>query len=64
MDPNQCLEELRARMQAFRDARDAAPAGVKDSPLGEAGEAMLEHIEILDEWMTRGGFLPRDWNKN
>jgi hypothetical protein len=47
MDPNTNLEQIRA-LVAERI---------------EAGDELVELVEALDNWITRGGFLPRDWKK-
>lgn len=52
MDPNECLESI----------RDMAAEALKH-PMSEASAYDLaERVLALDEWLGRGGFLPRDWN--
>lgn len=57
MDPHAALAELR---QAVRD--------YQQSPSGEnalvAADTFTERFEALDEWLSKGGFLPRDWVPN
>ncbi len=56
MDPNATLDELRKRM----------------AELGNTGsfeweflelDRMVELFQSLDQWISKGGFLPADWNK-
>jgi len=51
MDPNAALREIRWALSDWRD-------GIKD----EANfDRLAEHVEALDEWLTKGGFLPGAW---
>jgi hypothetical protein len=56
MDPNEALRRLRAAVAAL----GAIPAA-DGTPLAEHGADVLEHWEALDQWLTRGGFLPDGW---
>ena len=52
MDPNEALAIIRAAAERYRDdlsteVEDLAPA--------------LEAFEALDEWLSKGGFLPGAW---
>jgi hypothetical protein len=57
MDPNATLAIIRDALRDFGDAtmRDEADA---------AADVLVEHVQALDEWLTRGGFLPADWARN
>jgi hypothetical protein len=51
MDPNQALQEIRATAEQIRDA-----------PLATERELALEEsVTALDEWLSKGGFLPEPW---
>jgi hypothetical protein len=53
MDPDATLAQIRELMATHHTHND----------LGEEETAQLvELIDALDEWMTKGGFLPTDWN--
>lgn len=58
MDPNECLSRIRqvsARIQQTIDAGrmpDTHDAGT-----------LASLATALDEWITRGGFLPAEWEK-
>jgi hypothetical protein len=54
VDPNETLQRLR---EACRDLRQASSIAQSD----DAAELLAEHAESLDEWLTRGGFLPAEW---
>ena len=47
MDPNATLRAIRVHLAA-------------EEP--EPG-SLAELVEALDEWITRGGFLPSDWHR-
>jgi len=70
MDSDVALAKIRAAIQdaKYRDAAEVAsdPAlklrrssHIDYEPMLE----LIEHFEALDEWLSRGGFLPADWNK-
>jgi hypothetical protein len=52
MDPNECLKKIRSLcMLAQTDGLGTDEA--KD---------LAEHIQALDGWISKGGFLPSDWD--
>ena len=51
MDPDETLAQLRAAVTASRGADDA----------GEHLDRIVELVDALDTWLTRGGFLPAAW---
>lgn len=52
MDPNATLEEMRALAAQSEDG------------LGRSDAARLgELVTALDEWLGKGGFLPREWDR-
>lgn len=53
MDPNTALEEIRASLATYRLVGSA----------DEVVKSLVEHFEALDEWLSRGGFLPRAWSR-
>jgi hypothetical protein len=71
MDPNETLKRLRQAIKVYRAACANAEAAA-DGPSGDdehdaanavmaAGEEVCYLTEVLDEWITNGGFLPADW---
>ena len=53
MDPD-------AALAAAREAAALADEATNGARLESALEA-LEHYQALDEWISKGGFLPRAW---
>lgn len=51
MDPNALLQRIRERMAAIKRG--------EDTDLHYRNLAW--EIEALDEWISKGGFLPVDW---
>lgn len=56
MDPNQALEDIRSA------AREADYA-LHDISRLLAYARMAEHFEALDQWLSKGGFLPDAWSQ-
>lgn len=52
MDPNEALRALRAAC----DKLDS------DEEFHDATDVLYEHFRALDEWLSRGGFLPEAWS--
>lgn len=57
MDPNAALEQLRAKMVEIRDGID----NVDSRDIITAASEAVDLWEGLDQWITRGGFLPIVW---
>jgi len=57
MDPNELLRLLRLTIKQMRVDTDPA---IK---LAHA-EEIAEYVENLDEWLSRDGFLPADWESD
>ncbi|MGW6054453.1 hypothetical protein [Streptomyces sp. NPDC055189] len=57
MDPDAALASLRRAV----DGLDSVAANPAQDWSGELID-VLEHVAALDEWISRGGFLPGDWN--
>ena len=49
MDPTKALAEIRELV-------------THDDP-AEVAEPIIERVTGLDEWITKGGFLPEQWNR-
>lgn len=54
MDVNAVLARAR---QAVRDMASAPNPGA----LAEASRDLADSFEAVDEWLSKGGFLPADW---
>jgi hypothetical protein len=62
VDPNTTLTQLReliADSLAYLDGNEYYDAGALASLLDD----IARRSECLDEWLTRGGFLPSDWER-
>lgn len=51
MDPNETLNTIRAEVHEIL-------FGDKPDP-----DALAEAVNNLDEWLSRGGFLPNEWTQ-
>lgn len=59
MDPNATLESLRL---ALHDYQEGANIG-HDPDMLQAAERLAEHVADLDDWLSRGGLLPKEWTE-
>jgi hypothetical protein len=59
MDPDTCLAGIRDRIHDITARFDT---GALWSESAEDIALLIEHVEALDDWLCRGGFLPREWN--
>jgi hypothetical protein len=57
MDPNVALAKIREAVGELRQSDDDGVWADDSSQIG----MLLEQFEALDEWLSRGGFLPKDW---
>ena len=55
MDPNETLDDAR---ENFEIACTTTDEEIKESAVSN----MLDAFHALDEWLTRGGFLPASWD--
>lgn len=59
MDPNTALNDLRRAVAAI-DNND----GMSEHAFSDQLDNIIQEFTALDQWLTGGGFLPNDWNKN
>lgn len=69
MDPKEALRQLRElakKILAIADEPvDDDQFGVaSDSDMSGTAVEMAEQFQALDEWIIKGGFLPKDWEKS
>ena len=57
MDPNQALIDLRELVEEILVGGSAA------FTWKDLAESLAEAVESMDEWISRGGFLPEDWEE-
>jgi hypothetical protein len=55
MDVNEVLARIRASLSELTLARDAEASAW-------LGAQLADSVRELDEWLSRGGFLPDEWN--
>ena len=53
MDPNETLRRLREL--------SATPINNNMKEFGELIDNLVFNFEALDEWLSKGGFLPNEW---
>jgi len=56
MDPDVALAEIREQVEEFE--------GLSDDNFVDAlraADQIVERIKALDEWLSKGGFLPKEW---
>lgn len=53
MDPNEALQIIRTETALYR-AMGAEQLDV---------DRLVEAVDALDEWLSDGGFLPKDWQR-
>lgn len=58
MDPDACLKEIREIKDEINSGKFQQPFAIADR-----GYRLAELIDSLDNWITRGGFLPKDWRR-
>jgi hypothetical protein len=58
MDPNANLKEIRA---IVRELTIAGNSGYQFDP--RMVNRLVELVYSLDEWISQGGFMPKDWQK-
>lgn len=55
MDVNETLARIRAAMSELTIARDVETSAW-------LGAQLADSVRDLDEWLSKGGFLPDDWS--
>ena len=55
MDPNEALKRIRKLVEGA-----VGPSAYNEEQLAE----LAELFDGLDAWLSKGGFLPKDWNEN
>lgn len=58
MDPNETLRRLRGLTE-----RVHCGEVMSDDEIENVMEELAELVDALDEWITKGGFLPKAWQE-
>jgi len=65
MDPNEALKNLREAIASATGQQDAdTDHGSFCVVNNRTVTDIINSFEALDEWLSRGGFLPADWARN
>jgi len=56
MDPDEALANLRTAIETLWAAENSASAAA-------AADLIAENAAALDQWLSRGGYLPRAWSR-
>ncbi len=60
MDPNATLSQLRRVVARIHD-NDATPRDPETAAMLQDADLLATLFDSLDEWISRGGFLPEGW---
>lgn len=63
MDPNATLAEIRILIKRVDNAKDYPTVAERNEQRALAGTYLVDAIEGLDGWLSRGGFLPDAWQR-
>lgn len=65
MDPNETLLTiLRRAHQIVADSEERQrQSGHVSEYTDDSGLVLAEHVIALDEWLGKGGFLPKRWDR-
>jgi hypothetical protein len=68
MDPNENLGAIRKLVREVVGGIDDLGDEVEELPphlfnLLDAADDLAMYVNALDEWLSRGGFLPEPWEK-
>lgn len=63
MDPNKLLEALRDYAQEVTERAEKDNDPKPDAYDSYAAVELAKGFKDLDEWLTKGGFLPKVWEK-
>lgn len=56
MDPDETLSQLRVAIRAVQSAESSVSAAA-------AADSLAEYASALDQWLSKGGFLPKAWSR-
>ena len=61
MDPNEVLKRLRSLLEQRDLVEDSDSGNTWLDP--DSANEFAQMFEILDDWISNGGFLPKEWQK-
>ena len=56
MDPDAALAQMREAIKTLWAAESSVAAAA-------AADSLAEHAAALDQWLSKGGFLPAAWSR-
>lgn len=59
MDPNATLKRIRDLIGWYETSKDGDYASLQT--MKEYADEMNQLVTSLDEWLSQGGFLPKQW---
>jgi hypothetical protein len=60
MDVNETLRMLRTMADGLIHESDS---GASPERVAAIGDTLAELVQAMDQWLSRGGFLPTDWQR-
>lgn len=64
MDPDTALSDIRALVADIRATVDGQNGLDPNGPdIGELGNDLADAVDNLDNWLGKGGFLPKAWQR-
>lgn len=57
MDPNATLDDIRSALTDWQHSEDGSAEET------DAVGVFVDRFRDLDHWLSRGGFLPAEWNR-
>jgi len=63
MDPNENLREQRRIVTEINRLADGDEGCFTIDEMAEKAQRLAELVEAMDQWISRGGFLPREWSR-
>lgn len=62
MDPDETLRQLRTKLAQLRVLADTSTSE-ENAELACAASELVDLVDGLDQWLTRGGFPPGPWRQ-
>lgn len=61
MDPNETLRRIRATLKRLDELSGRGPEWTVERRIET--DVLRDEVEALDGWLSRGGFLPAEWER-
>lgn len=64
MDPAECLTRIKTRVAQIRAFQEEEATnwrrGIPED-IADVAQELVDDVENLDQWLTKGGFVPNQW---